>query len=714
MAYSMEELQAEKDRRTSSSYSQEELQAEKARRTPARAKEKSDESPGLFDRWFDLHAGPYEATLAIGTAAIAEPIAGLIGGVEAIGRGLMGEGRDKAVEEGAETVGAVQEALTYEPMSGAGQESLRNVGEVLAPVGEFFSDVESGIGDAVLEYTGNPELAAIAHTLPTALMEGLGMGALKKTSTMAEAATKAQNRPRIEPNMTDEAMAREVARDMEVEPEDKTHMEIMEDLRKGKAKKVAAQVKPDETILRDAEELGGLSLNPGDYSTSESFRRVQAALKQAPDSHIAEAEIKNLQVLSDHADDLIKEFGGVIDRGVIDIDLRTKFTNYLDASIKASDREYALVKDRIPVSAKATMDNSRAFIDSELALVGGNPKGFTKPQADLAELLDEDTLPNWERLDRFRREIANGYKGKGIFKDEATGNLDQVYKVLSQDQQKLANQFKVGPIFAAARKNVRNRKIVEKRATQLIGKELTDSILPKIKSAASRLSKGDVSHLKKLMEALPASQRASVAATMLGDLFATGARNKSFGQGFISAADMLNRNPTAKAELFKHIPDVNGVNAERRFDAIANVSKGIFRAKQLGDGSPTSRLLLGALSDTSLVSRLFGRAIQGTVSMVTGHGVAGAVGDASASAAQKGVKRAKRADDLMLSPQFNKAIDMAAEGRVKEAEIMLRRSKAWQAWRKTVGEGTRAQLLAQGPIAWLTQPPPQEGQPVGQ
>ena len=57
----------------------------------------------------------------------------------------------------------------------------------------------------------------------------------------------------------------------------------------------------------------------------------------------------------------------------------------------------------------------------------------------------------------------------------------------------------------------------------------------------------------------------------------------------------------------------------------------------------------------------------------------------------------------MSSPAFERAINVAMEGRVKEANIMLKRSAAWRAFREKLGEGTRAQLASVGPIAWLTQ-----------
>ena len=77
--------------------------------------------------------------------------------------------------------------------------------------------------------------------------------------------------------------------------------------------------------------------------------------------------------------------------------------------------------------------------------------------------------------------------------------------------------------------------------------------------------------------------------------------------------------------------------------------------------------------------------------------------DTAANAAKNAARRSERADALLSSNEFERAINTAMEGRVKEAEIALKRSKVWRAFRETLGEGTKAQLAALGPIAWLTQ-----------
>lgn len=119
--------------------------------------------------------GGLEAAGTIVSSAVTEPVAGLAGLAAGIGAGVVPGGRDFA-EAGAETVEAAREALTFQPRTEAGQESLKAVGGVLAPVGEAFESVESGLGNAVFESTGSPAAAAVATAVPTAILEAVGLG----------------------------------------------------------------------------------------------------------------------------------------------------------------------------------------------------------------------------------------------------------------------------------------------------------------------------------------------------------------------------------------------------------------------------------------------------------------------------------------------------------------------------------------------------------
>jgi hypothetical protein len=116
-------------------------------------------------------AGVIEPAVTAVTGAIAEPIAGLAG----IARGLL-PGEEGAA---AETVAATREALTFQPRTEAGKEGLKALGEALAPIGETLQSAEKFLGDETFEATGSPALAAAATTIPTALIEAVGLASAK-------------------------------------------------------------------------------------------------------------------------------------------------------------------------------------------------------------------------------------------------------------------------------------------------------------------------------------------------------------------------------------------------------------------------------------------------------------------------------------------------------------------------------------------------------
>lgn len=120
-------------------------------------------------------SGTAQAAGTILSSAIAEPIAGLAGLLSAPFVGV-----DGAVEN----IDAVREALTFIPDDPEGQKTIQSISEFVRPVGEAVSSVESGLGESVLDVTGSPELAAVAHSLPTAFIEAIGLKGLRSTKRL--------------------------------------------------------------------------------------------------------------------------------------------------------------------------------------------------------------------------------------------------------------------------------------------------------------------------------------------------------------------------------------------------------------------------------------------------------------------------------------------------------------------------------------------------
>ena len=144
-----------------------ELRAEKARRLESR-------SPQFFGESLDT----------IVSGAVAEPIAGLAGIAQTLNP-FASEGA------GARAVEGTREALTIQPKSEMGKRELAAVGGALAPVGEALESAEEFLGGSTLEATGSPMLAAGAASIPTAIGEAVGIGALKGAKPAARAGKQA-------------------------------------------------------------------------------------------------------------------------------------------------------------------------------------------------------------------------------------------------------------------------------------------------------------------------------------------------------------------------------------------------------------------------------------------------------------------------------------------------------------------------------------------
>lgn len=120
--------------------------------------------------------GGLETAATMVSGAIAEPLAGIAGIAQTL---------NPFAEEGAgaRAVESTKEALTYEG-GDVSKQQLGAIGKALAPVGEALSSAESFLGESVLDITGSPALASIAHSLPTAALELIGVkGAKRITGT---------------------------------------------------------------------------------------------------------------------------------------------------------------------------------------------------------------------------------------------------------------------------------------------------------------------------------------------------------------------------------------------------------------------------------------------------------------------------------------------------------------------------------------------------
>ena len=131
--------------------------------------------------------GGIENLASITSGALAEPVAGLKGIYEQV----TGGDSTKAITD-------VRSMFTYKPRTEAGKNQQQELGEFLSPLGETISIAESFLGDEVLDLTGSPVLASIAHTLPSAALELFGVKGARRAAAIKSPSEKAIKRALID------------------------------------------------------------------------------------------------------------------------------------------------------------------------------------------------------------------------------------------------------------------------------------------------------------------------------------------------------------------------------------------------------------------------------------------------------------------------------------------------------------------------------------
>jgi len=128
--------------------------------------------------------GRAEAVAAVGSGALAEPIAGIAG----IAQSLNPFAEPGA---GARAVESTRQALTFEPRTQEGRANIAALSKTLAPVAKILEAAEKAGGELGFDLAG-PIGGAIGASLPTAALEALGLAGVKVAGKVDRAIPDAQ------------------------------------------------------------------------------------------------------------------------------------------------------------------------------------------------------------------------------------------------------------------------------------------------------------------------------------------------------------------------------------------------------------------------------------------------------------------------------------------------------------------------------------------
>ena len=449
----------------------------------------------------------------------------------------------------------------------------------------------------------------------------------------------------------------------------------------GRATEVlATQAAPDPKVLEAARRLKIEGyLQPDHLTSNQAYRELAQAVKSIPGSQARAAELTGLEAVGKQADDLITQIGGMTDLSRMNQAVRTNLSQTVANLERKANTAYDDLRQSIPAQTRGPADNVLAFVEQRALDLDG-PKNLSplekavRSKLSPKEIKDADgnvigmRQPTYALIDDVRRDIGAAARQQGAFKDADTGLAKRLYALIDDDQFALAEAAGRGEQYRLAKSLVAMRKGFEDDMVSLFGRELDQSLVTKLSTATTALSKGDADKLVKVLQAIPEDMRQMVAASALNTAFGKATQNGALNfNTYANWYEGLLQNKQAYAALMNNLPQPARKALSDLYRVSNNVRKATRERITTGRIQAVQQELQGA--DT-LLSNIFNVAKRAAVGIpaeaaTTAVGLPGAgIASGLTAALTKGVKPEvlKAADELIASPEFQR---LAVEGATK-------------------------------------------------
>ena len=621
--------------------------------------------------------GGLEVAATIATGAIAEPISGIMGAYEAF------KGGDPSA-----LIPFMQKELTYEPRTEAGKSQIKAVGDFMQPIGDAFKGIEEGLGGAVFDATGSAELATIAHTLPAAVLEAIGVKGFRKPKTSISAENINQQKSFVSQGFEPKEFNRQV--DFS---ENAKKQQLNEVLASGDQQRLAAMIDNDPGFFKALDELGAKEKGlPSAASKNRQYQETEQAFKKMPGSDLSKKEFDQVAELQKISDDLITEFGGRTDKSELSIDLANDSDRAIDNLNLTTEAAYNNIAENIPKQSQSPMDNIGDYMKQELDDLGGDIGQLSSLEKKLLSMSENGAT--YHALDKIRKEVgATIGKKSDKYKSEDVGALKRIYSKLTEDQEIVANEFGMSEAWDGAKDLVTQRKLLEDKSIQMFGKNLSDAFMPKMGLAMKKLTDGDYKKFNDLLDAMPAGKRQEIIVSSLNDVFTMGSRKEKqlSVAGYADWFNGLSGNPKLKGELYGYLPK----NLTVKLDALGKVTNGIRNAQS---AAPVGGQVMANAG-------VFAKVTNGIASRFLSK-LPGVIGDIVSVGLEK--SKSKGFDSAMAvlnDPDFISNIGAIAKGQVKKAEALekrLKRKKKYKDFVNTLPTKEAKAISVLGLVSWLS------------
>lgn len=622
--------------------------------------------------------GGLEGALTIATGAIAEPVSGFIGAYDAF------KGGDPSA-----LIPFMQEALTYKPRTGAGKQKIQAIGEFMKPIGEAFESVEKGLGDAVFDATGNPELATIAHTLPTAALEALGVkGMISAKSPSLTVDDIAKQKDFSSKGFEPKEFNRN-----KLFSESAKKQQLDEVLASGNQERLAAMIEADPEFFKALDELGAKQRGlPSAASKNRQYQETEQAFKKMPGSDLSKKEFDQVAELQKISDDLITEFGGTTDKSSLSMSLANDSDRVIENLNLTTEAAYNSIGENIPKQTISPMENIGEYMKQELDDLGGDVSQLSSLEKRLLAMSEKGAT--YHALDKIRKEVgATIGKKSDKYKSEDVGFLKRIYSKLTDDQEIVANSQGMGEAWEGAKDLVIQRKALEDKSIQMFGKNLSDAFMPKMGLAMKKLTTGDYKKFSELMDAVPEGKKQEVVVSALNDVFTMGSRKEKQLNvaGYADWYNGLSKNAKLKKELYSHLPKELTV----KLDALGKVTNGIRDAQNAAPVGGQVMAASGVLDKlTNGIAKRFLTKLPGVIGDIVTVGLE--------KSKSKGFDKAM---SVLNDPDFIANINAIAQGQIKKSEMLekkLMRKKKFKDFVQTLPANEAKAISVLGLTSWLT------------
>ncbi|MDE1493066.1 hypothetical protein [Xenorhabdus bovienii] len=489
---------------------------------------------------------------------------------------------------------------------------------------------------------------------------------------------------------------------------------------------LAGEIKPQESILKAAKELDmeGVLL-PSHYSQSQTYRAVEQGLKSVPASQLRAKEYDSINQLAQKADDMIGLAGGTNNKVALSDKFKSESHRAIDELAKKSDAIYAEIGSTIPKVTPTSAINTISMLKGKANDLGG-VQHLSTPERVVLNKFDQDkgvgkSLPTYGLVDNIRKQIGAAInKREGPFKDQTTAELKRLYASITEDQEKVAQQFGMGDKWGVAKGLVSQRKQLEDHMVSALGGDLSSTLTNKLSPAIQNLRKGNVQAFDKIIESTPIHMRQEVVASALNDVFTLGSRKEKQLSipGFVDWYEGA-RKSGALNRVMQYLPK----ESRRNLSNIYKISAGIRRANEEAISNGRLGTLIKAIDDRNgvlehlhgavekgaavgggSIGAIAGGAIGGPVGGAIGSAVGAGAGGAIANASSRVLSRPPRsiaADQLLADPRFQDALIKANAKNQDAASRVIQKTPAWKRFAGHLSSDEIRQVGRVGVIGWL-------------